>query len=226
MATETHLRRDAAANRERILDAARATLLRARARGEHGRRRARSRRRGRDPVPPVRDEGGAPGRHPRRRPRALPRVLSRGATAEDDAFAGLELLFERTVSCSSRTAPSSRSSHAPARGAAARRRARARAAADGGARGERRRHRERFGPTSRPRTSRSCCGSSAESSRPQAGARRSSGGVTSRSRWTACVHEAARPLPHPPPTSAELDRAMAETAERRGLHRERPPRRT
>ena len=29
--------------------------------------------------------------------------------------------------------------------------------------------------------------------------------------------EAARPLPHPPPTSAELDRAMGETAERRGL---------
>jgi AcrR family transcriptional regulator len=38
--------------------------------------------------------------------------------------------------------------------------------------------------------------------------------------------EAARPLPHPPPTSAELDRAMGETAERRGLHRERPMRRT
>jgi AcrR family transcriptional regulator len=29
--------------------------------------------------------------------------------------------------------------------------------------------------------------------------------------------EAARPLPHPPPTSEELDRAMGETAERRGL---------
>lgn len=31
--------------------------------------------------------------------------------------------------------------------------------------------------------------------------------------------EAARPLPHPPPSSAELDRAMGETAERRGLRR-------
>jgi AcrR family transcriptional regulator len=31
--------------------------------------------------------------------------------------------------------------------------------------------------------------------------------------------EAARPLPHPAPTSAELDRAMGETAERRGLRR-------
>jgi AcrR family transcriptional regulator len=31
--------------------------------------------------------------------------------------------------------------------------------------------------------------------------------------------EAARPLPHPPPTSAELDRAMGETAGRRGLRR-------
>jgi AcrR family transcriptional regulator len=37
--------------------------------------------------------------------------------------------------------------------------------------------------------------------------------------------EAARPLPHPPPTPAELDRLMAETAERRGLHGRRPPRR-
>lgn len=37
--------------------------------------------------------------------------------------------------------------------------------------------------------------------------------------------KAARPLPHPAPTSRQLDRAMAETAERRGLHRERPPRR-
>jgi AcrR family transcriptional regulator len=30
---------------------------------------------------------------------------------------------------------------------------------------------------------------------------------------------ALRPLPHPPPTSAELDRAMGEAAERRGLRR-------
>ena len=37
---------------------------------------------------------------------------------------------------------------------------------------------------------------------------------------------AAHPLPHPPPTSAELDRAMGEAAERRGLRRERPPRGT
>ena len=35
--------------------------------------------------------------------------------------------------------------------------------------------------------------------------------------------EGARPLPHPAPTSAELDQAMTETAERRGLHGKRPP---
>jgi AcrR family transcriptional regulator len=38
--------------------------------------------------------------------------------------------------------------------------------------------------------------------------------------------EAARPLPHPPPTSAQLDRAMADAAARRGLHGARPRRRT
>jgi AcrR family transcriptional regulator len=37
---------------------------------------------------------------------------------------------------------------------------------------------------------------------------------------------AARPLPHPPPTFDQLEQAMVEAAERRGLHRERPPRRT
>jgi AcrR family transcriptional regulator len=35
--------------------------------------------------------------------------------------------------------------------------------------------------------------------------------------------EAARPLPHRAPTSAELDQAMTETAGRRGLHGKRPP---
>ena len=37
--------------------------------------------------------------------------------------------------------------------------------------------------------------------------------------------EAARPLPHPPPSFDQLEQAMVEAAERRGLHRERPPRR-
>jgi AcrR family transcriptional regulator len=37
--------------------------------------------------------------------------------------------------------------------------------------------------------------------------------------------EAARPLPHPPPTPTQLDRAMAEAAERRGLQGLPPSRR-
>jgi AcrR family transcriptional regulator len=36
--------------------------------------------------------------------------------------------------------------------------------------------------------------------------------------------EAARPLPHPAPTPAQMDQAMAETAEHRGLNRKRPAR--
>ena len=36
---------------------------------------------------------------------------------------------------------------------------------------------------------------------------------------------AARPLPHVPPTFDQLEQAMAEAAERHGLHRERTPRR-
>jgi hypothetical protein len=36
---------------------------------------------------------------------------------------------------------------------------------------------------------------------------------------------AARPLPHPAPTPAQLDQAMVDTAERRGLHSKRAPRR-
>jgi AcrR family transcriptional regulator len=37
--------------------------------------------------------------------------------------------------------------------------------------------------------------------------------------------EAARTLPHPPPTVAQIDQAMAETAQRRGLHPKRSARR-
>jgi AcrR family transcriptional regulator len=37
--------------------------------------------------------------------------------------------------------------------------------------------------------------------------------------------DAARTLPHPPPTLAQMDQAMAETAERRGLHPKRSTRR-
>jgi AcrR family transcriptional regulator len=36
--------------------------------------------------------------------------------------------------------------------------------------------------------------------------------------------DAARPLPHPPPTPAQMDQALVDAAERRGLHRKRAPR--
>ena len=164
-------------------------------------RRAASRRgRGRHPLPPLRDEGGAPRRDSRGGTRALPRTVDRGAARG-------RCLRRARASARADGAATAREPRlprrhrvTPARRAAAGRRARTSSTADPAAR------RESTGPghaSRRPRTG----------GRPGARVGARSGdettGELSPELWRRYLAlaldglraQAARPLPYPPPTS-------------------------
>jgi len=223
--SETHLRRDAAANRERILDAARRLFF------EHGLEASM------DEV--AREAGVGAGTLYRRftTKEALVdailgdvleryHALSLEALREDDAFAGLELLFERTVRLQLENRAfldvfALRLREEPQLAAA----------------------RERIRPLIEELVAKGQAKGTLRADLAPSDVQvllwelgrvvETTGGLAPElwRRYVALTldglrSQGARPLPHPPPTSADLDRAMAETAERRGLHRERPPRRS
>jgi len=225
VATTPHLRRDAAANRERILEAARRLFF------ERGLEASMD------------DVAGAAGVGPATLYRRFPSkealldailadVLERfhgfslEALAEDDAFAGLELLFERTARLQLENRAflevMAMRLHEEPQLAAARKRVRplieqlvAKAQAQG---------------TLRP----DLAPSDVQVLIWELGRVVEVTGAAAPELWRRYLAltvdglrpAAARPLPQPAPTSRQLDRAMAETAERRGLHRERPSRHT
>jgi AcrR family transcriptional regulator len=220
MATGTPLRRDAAANRERILDAARRLF------SEHGLGASM------DDV--ARAAGVGAGTLYRRfatKEALLDAILgdalerfhafSLEALREDDAFAGLELLLERTVQLQLENRAFlevlAMRLHDEPQLAAARERVRplieqlvAKAQGQGTLRAD-------------------VAASDIQVLFWELGRVVETTGSCASELWRRYVAlavdglraEAARPLPHPPPTSAELDRAMAETAERRGLQAKR-----
>jgi AcrR family transcriptional regulator len=223
MPTETHLRRDAAANRERILDAARPLFA------DHGLDASM------DEV--ARAAGVGPATLYRRFPTkealldailgdALDRFQSfaEEALERDDAFAGLELLLERATQLQLENRAFLEilafRPRVESQGKKARERIRpliqqliARAQEQGTLRSD-------FAATDFPLLL------------WQLGRIVETTGAFAPKLWRRYLAlmldglraEAARPLPQPPPTRAQIDRAMNGAAERRRLHGKRPPR--
>ena len=225
MHTETRLRRDAAANRERILDAARRLF------SEHGLEASM------DDVARAAEVGaGTLYRRFATKEALLDAILgevleryhalSIEALREDDAFAGLELLLEQTARLQLENRAfldviALRLRDEPQLAAA----------------------RERVRPLIEQLVAKAQAQGTLRADLAPADVQvlvwelgrvvETTGGLAPElwRRYLALALDglrapAARSLPHPPPPSAELDRAMGEAAERRGLHRERPLRRS